>query len=59
MYGHKPVFSIGSAIGGAMFLGMGLAQNKIQLFIFRALAGVAYSGWVHNYLVRRIHAMNG
>ena len=44
MYGHKPVFSIGSAIGGAMFLGMGLARNKYQLFIFRALAGVAFSG---------------
>jgi MFS family permease len=44
MYGHKPVFSIGSIIGGAMFLGVGLARNKYQMFIFRALAGVAYSG---------------
>ncbi|KAJ9095052.1 hypothetical protein QFC19_007732 [Naganishia cerealis] len=32
MYGHKPVFVIGCTLGGAMFLGMGLAQNKYQLF---------------------------
>lgn len=44
MYGHKPVFAIGSILGGVMFLGMGLASNKYQLFIFRALGGVAFSG---------------
>ncbi|KAJ9111037.1 hypothetical protein QFC22_006633 [Naganishia vaughanmartiniae] len=44
MYGHKPVFVIGCIFGGAMFLGMGLARDKYQLFIFRALGGVAFSG---------------
>jgi hypothetical protein len=44
MYGHKPVFVIGCTLGGAMFLGMGLARDKYQLFVFRALGGVAFSG---------------
>lgn len=44
MYGHKSVFVIGCTLGGAMFLGMGLASNKYQLFIFRALGGIAFSG---------------
>lgn len=44
MYGHKPVFIIGCTIGGAMFLGMGLAREKYSLFVFRALGGVAFSG---------------
>jgi hypothetical protein len=44
MYGHKPVFVIGCVFGGSMFLGMGLASDKYQLFIFRALGGVAFSG---------------
>lgn len=46
MYGHKPVFVIGCTIGAAMFLGMGLARDKYQLFVFRALGGVAFSGRV-------------
>ncbi|KAJ9096309.1 hypothetical protein QFC20_006447 [Naganishia adeliensis] len=44
MYGHKPVFVIGCTLGGAMFLGMGLARDKYSLFVFRALGGVAFSG---------------
>lgn len=44
MYGHKPVFVIGSFLGGAMFLGMGLSRDKYQLFILRALGGIAFSG---------------
>lgn len=44
MYGHKPVFVIGCTLGGAMFLGMGLARDKYLLFVFRALGGVAFSG---------------
>jgi hypothetical protein len=51
MYGHKPVFVIGCTLGGAMFLGMGLASNKYQLFIFRALGGVAFSGLVSSTTV--------
>jgi hypothetical protein len=48
MYGHKSVFVIGCTLGGAFFLGMGLARDKYQLFIFRALGGVAFSGYVAN-----------
>lgn len=44
MYGHKPVFVIGCTIGGAMFLGMGLAREKYSFFVFRALGGVAFAG---------------
>lgn len=44
MYGHKPVFVIGCTLGGAMFLGMGLAREKYSFFVFRALGGVAFSG---------------
>lgn len=46
MYGHKSMFVIGCTLGGAFFLGMGLARDKYQLFVFRALGGVAFSGCV-------------
>jgi len=48
MYGHKSVFVIGCTLGGAFFMGMGLARDKYQLFVFRALGGIAFSGFVAN-----------
>jgi MFS family permease len=43
MYGHKSVFIIGCSAGSALLLGTGFAQNKYQLFVFRAFAGCAFA----------------
>lgn len=53
--GHKAFLVLGSTVGAGMFLGMGLAQSKYELFVFRALAGVAFAGYVGSRTPSLVH----